>query len=228
MGAVFGELNKGEEITKGLKKVERSEMTHRNPELRGSGQPLSPSSSKGAGGAPPKIPSKPVSMRAKKPAKTALEGNKWMVENHEDEKNIVIDQTELSQTVNIFGCKNCVIQVKGKVNAVSLISCTKTSVLLDTLVSSLSITSSPSFTVQVTGRTPTVLIDTTDSGQLYLSKESLNAEVVTAKCSAINISVPLKGGEEGEFVEHAMPEQLKHVFDEKTGKFRTEIVAHSG
>ncbi len=106
------------------------------------------------------------------------------------------------------------------------VSCSKTSVLVDTLVSSFSITSSPSFTVQITGRTPTVLIDTTDSGQLYLSKESLDAEIVTAKSSAINISTPLAGGEDGEFVEHAIPEQMKHVF--KDGKFVTEIVAHSG
>lgn len=32
--AVFAELNKGEDITKGLRKVDKSEMTHKNPQLR--------------------------------------------------------------------------------------------------------------------------------------------------------------------------------------------------
>lgn len=32
--AVFAELNRGEEVTKGLRKVDRSEMTHKNPALR--------------------------------------------------------------------------------------------------------------------------------------------------------------------------------------------------
>lgn len=108
----------------------------------------------------------------------------------------------------------------------SSVNCSKTSLLIDTLVSSLEITSSPSFTVQVTGRTPTVLLDSTDSGQLYLSKESLDTEIIAAKCSAINVSVPVEGGEEGEFREMALPEQLLHKIVD--GKVKTEVVAHSG
>jgi len=34
VAAVFAELNRGEEVTKGLRKVDKSEMTHRNPSLR--------------------------------------------------------------------------------------------------------------------------------------------------------------------------------------------------
>jgi adenylyl cyclase-associated protein len=37
MGGVFASLNKGESVTKGLKKVDKSEMTHKNPELRAAG-----------------------------------------------------------------------------------------------------------------------------------------------------------------------------------------------
>ena len=31
---MFADLNRGEEVTKGLRKVDRSEMTHKNPSLR--------------------------------------------------------------------------------------------------------------------------------------------------------------------------------------------------
>ena len=36
---------------------------------------------------------------------------------------ILIDQTELNQVVNVFNVKSSVIQVKGKVNAISLGEC---------------------------------------------------------------------------------------------------------
>ena len=94
-------------------------------------------------------------------------------------------------------------------------SCSKTSILLDSTVSALSVTSSPSF-----------LVDSTDSGQVYLSKESLGAEIITSKTSALNISLPIQGGEEGEFVERAVPEQMKTTVVD--GKLKTEIVEHAG
>ena len=34
VAAVFAELNRGEEVTKGLRKVDKNEMTHKNPALR--------------------------------------------------------------------------------------------------------------------------------------------------------------------------------------------------
>lgn len=77
LGAVFSELNKGDAVTKGLRKVDKSQMTHKNPSLRantsvpsGNDRPKSP--------APGKKP-KPESMRMKKPSKKELEGNKWTI-----------------------------------------------------------------------------------------------------------------------------------------------------
>lgn len=49
-------------------------------------------------------------------------------------------------------------------------------------------------------------------------------EIVTSKSSSINISVPT--GEDGDFVERPLPEQMKsRIID---GKLVTEIVEHSG
>ncbi|PWN47477.1 hypothetical protein IE53DRAFT_321156 [Violaceomyces palustris] len=226
MDAVFSQLNQGESVTKGLKRVDPSQMTHKNPSLR-AGSTVRDSEKP----APPKPSAKPANLKAKKPARTELEGNKWTIEFHEDDRNIVIEQTEINQTVNIFGCKNCTIQIRGKVNAVSMVSCQKTCVLIETLVSSLEITNSPSFAAQITGKAPTILLDSNDSGQLFLSKTCLDVEIVTAKCSAINVSVPVEDGEEGEFEEHALPEQMKHSIELGGGskaKVKTEIVAHSG
>ncbi|CAD6890468.1 unnamed protein product [Tilletia laevis] len=231
MGSVFEQLNQGEGITRGLKKVDASLMTHKNPELRGAA-PVPASASKAAG--PPRPSPKPASFRAKKPPKTALEGTRWMVESHEGNRDIVIEITDIGQSVSVYGCKESTIVVKGKCNAVSLASCSKTNLIIDSVVSSVEITSSPSFAVQITGKVPTVLIDQTDSGALYLSTNpelAQGTEVITAKCSAINVSVmPVVARskeEEGEFVEIALPEQLKHTVG-VDGKLKTEVVAITG
>lgn len=203
-------------------------MTHKNPNLRtSSAVASSKEESSSAGAGRPAIPRKPASF-AKKPAKKELDGNKWTIENFENDREIVIDGTEISHTINVFSCKNSVIQIKGKVNAVSLVGCSKTSVLLDSTVSALSITSSPSFTVQILGVVPTILIDNTDGGQVYLGKDSLAVEVITSKTSGLNISIPdANSKEEGEYVERPVPEQMKTVVGQD-GKLVTTIVEHSG
>lgn len=47
MDSVFAALSQGEGVTKGLRKVDKSEMTHKNPELRKEG--VVPSSIGGGG-----------------------------------------------------------------------------------------------------------------------------------------------------------------------------------
>jgi adenylyl cyclase-associated protein len=86
LGAVFSELNKGEAVTKGLRKVDAKEMTHKNPSLRAGAtvptrsdsQSSVSSVSRGKSPAPGKKP-KPESMRVKKPARKELDGNKWII-----------------------------------------------------------------------------------------------------------------------------------------------------
>ncbi|CAE6369052.1 unnamed protein product [Rhizoctonia solani] len=221
--AVFAQINQGADITKGLRKVNKEEMTHKNPALRASG--TVPTTS-GPGPRRPSKPAKPAALQTKKPPKMELSGNKWTIENYENDSSVIVENTELSHVVNIFNCKNTTIQVKGKINGVVLFNCKKTSVLIESLVASLSITSSPSFTVQITGITPTIQIDNSDSGQIYLSKECLGVEIITAKCSAINVSIPEEGEEDGVFVERAVPEMLRTTV--QNGKLVTNIVEHSG
>lgn len=81
IGAVFSELNKGADVTKGLKKVNPDEMTHKNPSLRAGAIVPTRSdsqSSASSGKAPGKKP-KPENLRTKKPPKKELEGNKWII-----------------------------------------------------------------------------------------------------------------------------------------------------
>lgn len=74
---MFAELNRGEAVTKGLRKVDKSEMTHKNPELRASS--VVPASAGHASPKRPVKPSKPAALAGKKPSKFALEGTKWIL-----------------------------------------------------------------------------------------------------------------------------------------------------
>lgn len=40
------------------------------------------------------------------------------------------------------------------------------------------------------GKVPTISVEKTDFATIYLCAESLNAEIVTAKSSSVNINVP--------------------------------------
>lgn len=84
MGAVFDQLNQGEAITKGLKKVDPSQQTHKNPALRTQAPVPTRSDSqtsvgRGKSPTPPGKKPKPESMRTKKPPRKELDGNKWII-----------------------------------------------------------------------------------------------------------------------------------------------------
>lgn len=125
--ALLQQLNQGTEITKGLRKVTDEQQTHKNPALRTSG----PAPYK------PPVASKPVGRVSppRGPAKLALEGKKWCVEYHKDNQNLVVDQTEMSQSVNVYKCDNVVLQVKGKINSITVDSCKKFSIVFENIVS---------------------------------------------------------------------------------------------
>lgn len=60
--------------------------------------------------------------------------------------------------------------------------------------------------------------------QLYLSEASLGIEILTAKCSEMNVI--LLQPDDADPIEHALPEQFMSRL--VNGKFVTEAVSHSG
>eukprot|EP00999_Lentomonas_sp_LEN2_P000364 NODE_1366_length_889_cov_84.564304_g1320_i0.p1 GENE.NODE_1366_length_889_cov_84.564304_g1320_i0~~NODE_1366_length_889_cov_84.564304_g1320_i0.p1 ORF type:complete len:237 (+),score=62.16 NODE_1366_length_889_cov_84.564304_g1320_i0:128-838(+) len=216
--ALFAELNRGGAVTAGLKKVDKSQMTHKNPELRKTG--AVPAKDKPASSSKPKYG---AATDVDKPSKTALEGNKWVVEFHKDNPNIVIADTEIKQSVYIYKCVKSTIVVKGKINQVTLDSCTKCGVVVDSVVSSTESINCKSVQVQITGKCPTMNVEKTDGIQLYLSRENMDLEFTNSKSSEMNISYPGKTDED-DFVEVSIPEQYKSVFT--NGKWETNTVEH--
>lgn len=232
MGAVFDDISKGSAVTAGLRKVDPSSQTHKNPSLRATA-PIPPAptrsssqtSSRGKSPIPGKKPPKPESMRSKKPPRKELDGNKWLIENYDDPGQMLEIEAAISHSILISRCTKTAIRVIGKANAISLDNCTSCSLVIDSLVSGVDVIKSPKFEVQVLGTLPTIILDQVDSASIYLSRESLGTELMTSQCTSVNVSVPGRG-EEDDYVEMPLPEQLKTII--RNGKAVTEIVEHAG
>lgn len=151
--AVFAELNRGEAITKGLRKVDKSEMTHKNPALRAAttvpgaastpcewcrekdltiGQvdctfsqqrsPLSqPNHKLYRERNRPNLSWKETSGSLCVSHRLSRSHTDFLLKEHqENESELIVENVELSQIVNLYGCKNTTVLIKGKVNAVTL------------------------------------------------------------------------------------------------------------
>jgi len=214
MTGVLASLNKGEGVTSGLKKV-TNDMKSKNRTDKSSVVPATSAKETSNSNSKKDV--------ATKPAKFALEGNKWVVEWQVNNKNVVISDTEAKHTVYIYKCKGTTIQVKGKVNAITIDDCSKTAVVFENCIASVEVVNSNSIEIQVLGKVPSFAIDKTSGCQLYLSKESLESEIVTSKSSEMNVLIP-GATADADLVEMAIPEQFKTVV--KHGKLITDHVAH--
>ncbi|KAK7748990.1 suppressor of rasval19 [Cytospora paraplurivora] len=224
--AVFSELNKGESVTAGLRKVDKSQMTHKNPTLRAgstvSGGDESPRGKSPAPGTKPK----PESMRAKKPPVKILEGNKWTIENYDKEANPIEIEAQLSHSVLISKCNNSTIIIKGKANAVTIENTNRLSLVVDTLVSSVDVVKSQNFALQVLGTLPTVMMDQIDGAQVYFSKESTATKIIHSKSANINLNVI--DGPDDDYIEVPLPAQMSSYYDPVKKALVDEIVSHAG
>lgn len=208
--ALFAQINQGEDITKGLKKVTSEMQTHKNPSLR-------------SGPAPYKTPcgitngTKSVSAPAAavaKPPSFVRDGKKWLIEYQKGNSNLVVEDAEMNNVVYMFRCENSTLQIKGKINSVVMDSCKKCSLVFDSLVASAEFVNCQSVQMQVLGKVPTISIDKTDGCQMYLSADSLDVEIVSSKSSEMNVMIPK--GTSGDYTEQPIPEQFKTLIKGKS------------
>ncbi|KAG4091957.1 adenylyl cyclase-associated protein 1 [Neocallimastix lanati (nom. inval.)] len=205
---LFAELNRGEGVTSGLRKVDPSERKQK---------PVSSIVKSTA------TPTKPAEV-SKKPSRQVLEGNKWSIENFVGNKNIVIENTEIRHLVYIYNCVDSTIQIKGKVNAITIDNCKKTGIVIDSVVSAVDIVNAKSVQLQIREKAPTVSVDKTDGCQLYLSKEcSEVVEIFSSKSSEMNVMAEQP---DGDWTEIPIPEQFKTKLI--NGELVTKPVEHAG
>ncbi|XP_059580385.1 adenylyl cyclase-associated protein 2 isoform X2 [Alligator mississippiensis] len=203
--ALFAQLNQGEAITRGLRHVSDDQKTHKNPSLRAQGPPVrSPTKSHTPSPTSPKTPPR----QSHSPV-LELEGKKWRVEYQDDKNDLVITDTELKQVAYIFKCNKSTLQIKGKINSITVDNCKKFGLVFDNVVGIVEVINSRDIQIQVMGKVPTISINKTEGCHIYLSEESLDCEIVSAKSSEMNILIP----QDSDYKEFPVPEQFKTAWD---------------
>merc|ERR1711991_970016 len=137
-------------------------------------------------------------------SKLELQGKKWICENFTDKKDIVI-KAEQGQSVYIYNCKGSVIQIQGKLAALSI----------DEAVNSSSI--------QIQGKAPSFAVDKSAGVTLFLTKDDTESSIFTSLASEVNINV-LAENEDPK--ETNVPSQFVTTFED--GKWVTKPVEHVG
>ncbi|CAL7943475.1 unnamed protein product [Xylocopa violacea] len=207
--ALFAEINQGEAITKNLKKVTSDMQTHKNPSLRTGPAPFK---APVVGNAVPTKTVPPANAPIDKPPVFTRDGKKWLVEYHKGNKDLIVDNAEMNNVIYMFRCQDSTLVVKGKVNSIIMDSCRKSSIVFDSVVSSIEFVNCQSVQMQVLGKVPTISIDKTDGCQMYLSSESLDVEFISSKSSEMNVMVPQRNGD---YSEYPIPEQFKTTISPK-------------
>ena len=253
MAAVLAAIaSKGDGATQGLRKV-TDEMKAKNRSDRSGAVPgtgASPSTAAAAAAAS-------GASAAASPGRLACEqGRKWVAEgfrggsngprggspNHDPAIPVVVDGATSKQSVYVFGCSDVVVRIAGKVNAVSVDSCSRVVIEVDGgVVAAVEAVNCDRIVLRnSSGPVSTWALDKCSGVSLMLSRESLggDAQVTTAQCSEVNIVLPEKEGggaeksgagdesDDGGPTELPVPEQF--VTRVVAGRLVTEPVAHSG
>jgi len=217
MAAVFGDLNKGLSVTKGMKKVTKDMKTKNRKDRSGKVSDVKPKTNK---------------KKRKKfgEPQTKFVGGRWMVENYEAENGLVaVDQVDLKSNVFVTMCDECTIQIKNKVKAITIDSCVKVRVFVQEVVSTVEVVNCKSVKVIVVdgGKVPSFTVDKCESPLIILSRSAFeaNPDIYSSNVSAMNVEVP-GATENDDNRQLPIPEQFLTKIDPATGKCTTTETEH--
>lgn len=195
--ALFSVLNKGENITSGLKTVTKDMQTWRSEYKGGDPAPVKTA---------PKVAPRAVET-VKGPPKLEFQSaaHKWIVENQSSPATVTIGDKK--ETVYIFGCIGASIEVVGKCKSIVVDSCKKTKIYFDSAMASVEVVNCQRMEIHCREVVPSVAIDKTDGIVVHLPKTSLDSSIVASKSSEMNVSFP---DSDGELIERPIPEQYVH------------------
>jgi len=141
-----------------------------------------------------------------------LDGNKWIVRNVKDKKDVEIKITEPKQAVLISRVQGSVITVKGKCTAISVADASASGILFDDIVASVEVVNSSKLQLQANGVIPQIALDKSSSITVYLQTAvGLAVSIATSQATDVNVVVP-GAKEEDDPVEHPIPYQYVSEF----------------
>jgi len=218
-GGLFAELNKGGDITKGLKKVTR-DMTNKDKKV--SGKVTTTAKPKAA------APAKKAAAKPAKPAAIRKQGFRIWVENYTEGVEEIKD-AGLKNEVYICNCKNAGFRIPTKVKTVTIDSCQKVQVEIEEVLTSVDMINTKGTTLYVKKTAPTINVDKCAGPRIVLFQELLDKQpqIVTSMTSDMNISVPGATADD-DFKDVPIPYQFITTVDPKTKEVSTVPMSHMG
>uniref|UniRef100_A0A6G3MF59 Adenylyl cyclase-associated protein (Trinotate prediction) n=1 Tax=Henneguya salminicola TaxID=69463 RepID=A0A6G3MF59_HENSL len=212
-GKLFSEINKGVGITGGLKKVDDSMKTHKNPNLRASA--VVPDTKKSSSKTPTKTE---ITKTAKKPL-FEEQGKRWLIENQKDQLTLQLDKGDKTYCAFIDSCVNSNLLINNKLNMVTILHCKGCQFQFKSgLISAVEITKCQNIKIFIDEFIPFIKLDACDSIQVHLSQKSLATQVMTNTSTSVNVHhVTAKN----DYVESPIPELFVSYL--KDDKLITEI-----
>lgn len=135
-------------------------------------------------------------------------GTNWMIENQEGGTHIVEEGVEQSHLVVIINCRNVTVKLPKKVKNICVDGCFKVALIASDVVSCIEAVNSERLQLQTLGKVNSFAIDKCDGVNIWLSKESLAADITSSKSSEMNVTIPDPNGEDGDIIEQPIPEQF--------------------
>ena len=197
-----------------LKKIDQSSgktagLKHVTKDMKTKNQAEKSAKVSGESKVKPAASKKAETVKPKKPPRTELISKRWFVENHVDlEEPLHMDKLEMMQEVYISDCENATIILNGKCKTMQINKCKKCKILCDRLISSCELVDCQRCQIQVQ-KVPSLSIDKTDGLVVFLPYQTRDTQIVTSKCSEINVSFPESESEDANWIELPIPEQYQ-------------------
>jgi len=145
---------------------------------------------------------------------------------HENRQSdpIVIEATSFQQSVAISNCDKTVVQIKGKVTNIAVMSCTNVGVIFDDVVAAVEVVRSKKLQLQANGALAQIALDNSSGVDIFIqSAVGKSVEIVTSLCEGVNITFP---GDTPESDPTEYPIPMQYISNLKDGKLHTAPSSH--
>jgi adenylyl cyclase-associated protein len=126
--------------------------------------------------------------------------------------------------VNIYACKNTEITIPTKVKAVSILNSERCIISPHDIIGTLELNAVKKTKIYIEGVVKTITCDKCDGLEIYLNEQSANLQLISSLSTGINLEYP-DPNDEGGYIEHAVPEQIKVQFN-KERTLEHEVYVH--
>ena len=149
-------------------------------------------------------------------------GTKWVVANQPAGTRLSVKIESINQSVSIRNCHDCFISMNGKCNNVVIDSCTRSGFIFDSIIAGCEMMKGGKNQLQFNGSLPLIHMENTSGNMLWLTKQSINADVITSCVTETAVYILPDTDHDSEVEPLVVPSQYVHRVS--NGKLTTTVL----